>query len=540
MSIVELVAKGEEDLFLTKKPQMTFFKAVYRRNTNFTIEQIPQTFLNTPNFGKKVPCIVNRIGDLIKNITLVITLPAISQIYNADQTVDKNTRFAWIRKIGFGIIKNIEIKIGDKVIQQFTGEWINAWYELNKKEEEFNKIIGNVPEVFNYDNEKDEYKLFIPIPFWFSKSPGLSLPICCLKNHNVEITLELEDLKKCYNITPTHYILMNDYICQFEKDEYITQTVDDIEIVGKFSYFDYETKRLYYSQVSKELFKIAEEDDEKYMIKGLKSKVFAMPHIKDENDNKVEHQHSIVYTYRDLNNINIGECFLLVDYVFLDEKEKERFYQNSHEYLIEQVNETTTQTISSSISRCNLGLKDPVEYIVWYCRQNNLNEMYNNDKFNFTNSYQYNNILQPKVLYDDYYTVEKGDKEITYYFKNNPRLNDEFNYCQSGNSLIKSCKLMFNGIDVVDENYEYFHNIHSMEHFKCNNQTGLCVYSFSLKPLQLQPSGSCNMNKIDNVQIEMHLDKCINENNLGTFKCFSVSYNWLRIKGGYGGLLYIN
>lgn len=536
MSLVELAAKGEEDLFLTTKPQMTFFKAVYRRNTIFTIEQIPQTFLNTPNFGKKVPCIINRIGDLISNITLIITLPSISRIYNADQTVDEYTRFAWIRKIGFGIIKNIEIKIGDKVIQQFTGEWINSWYALNKNDEEINKMIGNVPELFNYDYEKDEYRIYVPIPFWFSKSPGLALPICCLKNHNVEITLELEDLKKCYNITPTHYVLMNDYICQFEEDEYIIQNIDGNEIVGKFAFFDYETKRLYYSQITKELFKIAETNDEKYMIKGTKSNVFAMPHIKTSTDTKQEEKYSIVYTYRDLSNITITDCFLLVDYVFLDEREKERFYSNAHNYLIEQINETTTQTISSAISTVRLGLKDPIEYFVWYVRQNNLNEMYNNDKFNFTNSYQYNDVLKKHILYDDYYV----NGNTTYYVKNNPRVNKEFNYKQTGDSLIKSCKLMFNGIEVVNENYKYFHNIQSYNHFKCNNQKGLCVYSFSINPLDLQPSGSCNMNKIDNVQIELNVDKCINENNLGTFKCFSVSYNWLRIKGGYGGLLFIN
>lgn len=536
MSLVELIAKGQEDLFLTEKPQMTLFKAVYRRNTVFTIEQIPQTFLNTPNFGKKVPCIVNRIGDLIKNITLVITLPSISQIYNTDQTVDKNTRFAWMKKIGFGIIKNIEIKIGDKVIEQFTGEWINCWYALHKKDNEINKMIGNVEDLFKYDNEKDEYKLYIPLPFWFSKSPSLSLPLCCLKNHNVEITLELEDLKKCYTITPTHYILMNDYVCQFEKDEYIVQKIDDNEVVGQFAYFDYETRRLYYSQITKELFKVAENDDEKYVIRGLKSKCIAMPHIKTSTDTSIEQKYSIVYNYRELSNVKLGETFLLVDYVFLEEKEKERFYSNSHTYLIEQVNETTTQTVSSSLSTCNLGLKDPVEYIVWYVRQNNLNEMYNNDRFNFTNSYQYNNILNNRIVYD---TVKEVDDK-KYYGKFNVRLNKDFDYCQNGKSLIKSSKLMFNGIEVVNENYKYFHNIQSINHFHTNTQTGLCVYSFALNPTELQPSGSCNMNKIDNVQIEMKLDECINEHNTGTFKCFSVSYNWLRIKGGYGGLLYIN
>lgn len=541
MSLVELVAKGEEDLFLTEKPQMTFFKAVYRRNTIFTIQQIPQTFLNTPNFGKKVPCIVNRIGDLIKNITLVITLPNISQIYNEDQTIDLLTRFAWIRKIGFGIIKNIEIKIGDKVIQQFTGEWINCWYELNKKEEDFNNMIGNIPELFNYDYEKDEYKLFIPLPFWFSKSPNLSLPICCLKNHNVEITLELEDFNKCYKITPTHSILMNDYLCPFEKDEYIVQNIDGNEIVGQFSYFDYETKKLYYSQITKELFKVAvyneEGDYDKYKIKGLKSNSFAIPYINDGKSNNIENKYSIIYKYRNLSNIKLSDCFLLVDYVFLEEKEKERFYKNSHNYLIEQINEINTQTLSSSISLCNLGLKDPVSYIIWYCSQKNLNEMYNNDKFNFTNSYQYNNILYPNVIFDNYY---KLNDKIKIYGKFNSKINDKFNFNQTGKSLIKKCKLLFNGIEVIDENYEYFHNILSLNHFNCNNQTGLCVYSFAINPLDLQPSGSCNMNKIDNIQIELTLDKCIDENNLGTFKCYSVSYNWLRIKGGFGGLLFIN
>lgn len=540
MSLVELVAKGEEDLFLTEKPQMTFFKAVYRRNTIFTIQQIPQTFLNTPNFGKKVPCIINRIGDLIKNITLVVTLPNISQIYNDDQTIDVLTRFAWIKKIGFGIIKNIEIKIGDKVIEQFTGEWINCWYELNKKEEDFNKMIGNIPELFNYDYEKDEYKIFVPIPFWFSKSPNLALPICCLKNHNVEITLELEDFNKCYKITPTHYILMNDYICSFETDEYIVQNIDGKEIVGQFSYFDYETKKLYYSQITKELFKVAQYNEDgnydNYKIKGLKSNSFSIPYIYDGKSNNMENKYSVIYKYRNLSNIKLNDCFLLVDYVFLEEKEKERFYQNSHTYLIEQINEINTQTLSSSISLCNLGLKDPVAYIVWFCNQKYLNEMYNNDKFNYTNSYQYNNILYPNVIYDNY----KKINDIIIYGKFNSQINDKFNYKQTGKSLIKKCKLLFNGIEVINENYDYFHNILSINNFNCNNQTGLCVYSFSINPLELQPSGSCNMNKIDNIQIELNLDKCIDENNLGTFKCFSVSYNWLRIKGGYGGLLFIN
>lgn len=541
MSLVELVAKGEEDLFLTSKPQMTFFKAVYRRSTVFSFQQIPQTFLNTPDFGKKTPCIINRIGDLISDIVLVITIPSISRIYNADQTVDKYTRFAWIRKLGFGIIKNIDIKIGDKVIQQFTGEWINAWYELNKEEKDFNKIIGNIPELFNYDYEKDEYTLYIPLPFWFSKSPSLVLPLCCLKNHNVEVLLELEDLNKCYKLSPTHYILMNDYVCQFEQDEYIVQTIDDTTIVGQFAFFDYTTRRMYYSQITKELFKLADSDNDKYLIKGLKSNIKLMPLIKD-NSTEQDHKYSIVYTHQAPSNIKVKDCYLLVDYVFIDDQERERFYSHAHNYIIEQVNETITQNISSTITSCSTGLKDPITYLVWYCKQNIFDDMYNNDKFNFTNSYQYNDILYKHILQDDYVISNNNElnEDVLYYIGNNKRLNDKYNHKQTGSSLIKNCRILFNGNEVINESYCYFHNIQSYNHFNCNNQTGLCVYSFAIEPLKLQPSGSCNMNKIDNVKMELTLDNCINTNNTCTFKCYSVSYNWLRIKGGYGGLLFIN
>ena len=168
--------------------------------------------------------------------------------------------------------------------------------------------------------------------------------------------------------------------------------------------------------------------------------------------------------------------------------------------------------------------------------------MYNNDKFNFTNSYQYNDILYKHILQNDYVISNNNElnEDVLYYIGNNKRLNDKYNHKQTGSSLIKNCRILFNGNEVINESYCYFHNIQSYNHFNCNNQTGLCVYSFAIEPLKLQPSGSCNMNKIDNVKMELTLDNCINTNNTCTFKCYSVSYNWLRIKGGYGGLLFIN
>jgi hypothetical protein len=102
--LMQLVAYGEQDIFLTHDPQITFFKVVYRRHTNFSIEQIPQTFTHKPNFGKRVSCIVSKSGDLLGNMFLLVILPSIPQIFNTDGSIDNLTKFAWIRKIGFGII----------------------------------------------------------------------------------------------------------------------------------------------------------------------------------------------------------------------------------------------------------------------------------------------------------------------------------------------------------------------------------------------------------------------------------------------------
>ena len=68
--LMQLVAYGAQDVYLTGKPEITFFKAVYKRHTNFAIECIPQTFLGNPGSGKTVSCALTRNGDLVTNMVL--------------------------------------------------------------------------------------------------------------------------------------------------------------------------------------------------------------------------------------------------------------------------------------------------------------------------------------------------------------------------------------------------------------------------------------------------------------------------------------
>ena len=110
--LIQLVAQGFEDLYLTSDPEVTFFKRIYKRHTNFSLELIPQLFSTTPDFGKRVTCNLSKNADLLSNIYLYIELPSIPKQYNSENELNYIDKFAWAKKIGFSIINYVELEIG--------------------------------------------------------------------------------------------------------------------------------------------------------------------------------------------------------------------------------------------------------------------------------------------------------------------------------------------------------------------------------------------------------------------------------------------
>ena len=104
---MQLVAYGAQDIYLTGNPQITFFKVLYRRHTNFAIESIENTFNGTADFGKKVSCTLARNGDLIHKIYLAVDLPAMSQ---STGTV------AWTRHVGNVLVDEVSLLVGGQTI----------------------------------------------------------------------------------------------------------------------------------------------------------------------------------------------------------------------------------------------------------------------------------------------------------------------------------------------------------------------------------------------------------------------------------------
>lgn len=518
--IIQLVAYGEQDIFLTTNPQITLFKVVYRRHTNFSIEQIPQTFTGTLNFGKKLSCIISKSGDLINNIVLVITLPEIQSLLNINGSKDNITKFAWIRKIGYGIIKSIDIEIGGQLIDRHYGEWLNIWNELNgKKNENIDKMIGNIKDIYTYTESKQEYKLYIPLQFWFCRSSNLALPIMCLQYNDVKINVEINDLDTCYTTTPTHCIKIENDIVNFQKYEYISQTVGNNEAYGIFSHFDPMTKLLYYTKISTMSFLAINDtnfyDDsvyttkqrqaiiDTYSITGRTSGYVASACINVSTTNVV----ASAYTHNDYANIKLGECFLLIDYIFLDNTERLKFFESKHEYLIEQLICTGGKTLDGPVRSVKIGMINPCKLMVWTTQFSYMLNKKINDTFNYTDSYIY----------------------------------DDINYTNSkiGNNIIKQSTILFNGCERLGIHDDiYYGCVQPYQYFKYAPETGINIYSFGLQPDSVQPSGTCNLSKLDNINIKLSMTSKVSSTNTVIFKAYGLTTNMLRINSGIGGLIF--
>ena len=174
---MQLVAYGAQDVFLTGKPEISFFKVVYRRHTNFAMESIEQTFNGNPALGNRVTCTISRNGDLITNMWLECELAG----NNANL----------VNSVGHALIEYVELEIGGQRIDKHYGEWLEIWSELTLPEEKragFKEMIGRRDAGSATAPETKE--LYIPFQFFFCRNPGLALPLIALQYHEVKINLK--------------------------------------------------------------------------------------------------------------------------------------------------------------------------------------------------------------------------------------------------------------------------------------------------------------------------------------------------------------
>ena len=583
---MQLIAYGSQDIYLTGNPTITFFKYMYQRHTNFATEYIRQDFESIPNFNTenktKAKCKINRNGDLISDIYLVYDLPDIysgpkmtvsTNKINLEVSNDDVDYFRWINNLGENIINTVELLIDGHLIDSQYGIWMNIWNELTidkSKRNSYDMMIGNNsmlnnPSLYHgpyvgkstiNNNEEVNNKptinanrLYIPLPFWFCYNPGLSIPLIALQYNELYVYIEFNQLNDLFTVgnppvSPqaifnTDYL--NEYGANYETKTGVTNNPNNLNLSLDLSNEGYSKSNLFYRYIN-----------------GTK------------NNNSSWKQN----------------CYLDINYVFLDREERTKFANISHEYLITQVqsnhfilNNNTSESISGSKNTLNLLFNHPLKELVWVIRRTDVDKR--NQWNNYTiNTYEYdlydnknnylknfaNSVTKPgSITNPDYYHTVKifnilnssqgigtgfvdvnniKNASINPYYDINDFTNRNSDCFNNIENIMYSAKLVFNGNDrfsLKDNNF--FNYLQPYKYHTNTPSSGVNVYSFALNPEDAQPSGTCNASRLNSLQLEINT-RSINSSNPYDFGyeifVFALNMNVLRIMGGIGGLVFSN
>ena len=183
--LMQLVAHGAQDVYLTGDPQITYFKVVYRRHTNFSMESIQQQFSQDVDAGSahKNSCVISRNGDLIGAMYLQYRI-----------------KHGGLADRGFiTYIDDVEVEIGGQKIDKHYGRWLDIWDDLttnSNKDEGLTTMLGNMTTdgtapkaggTHSIDQTDSPAYALVPLSFWFNKNVGLALPLIALQYHEVKL-----------------------------------------------------------------------------------------------------------------------------------------------------------------------------------------------------------------------------------------------------------------------------------------------------------------------------------------------------------------
>ena len=459
--LMQLVAYGAQDVYLTGNPKVTFFQAVYKRHTNFAMELIQQTTNGSPSSSGRVSVTIARNGDLVGNMHVALT-PTSNVLTSNNSGFDTN----WVAERA---IAAVELTIGGQRIDKHYQTWWRLYAEVFLNESDkyaWGKMTTMSNQLATAPTALSVSKVYLPLLFFFNRNPGLYLPLIALQYHEVRL--------------------------DFDLTAYYT------------SYFG---------------------------------------------------------------TTNAFEVW--ANYVYLDTEERRRFAQKGHEYLIEQVQHTGGDQLSTTgsegaVQLVRLSFNHPVKELVWcYTNPNasatsQLNAMWNfctatgnvNVTSNVLALQASNNYIMPNVTGVPQLISTAGVNPTTLGLSSAAFSGNAY-WIEQGTQTLSTAgvpgievgplhlfKVILNGQDRFKEQYgNYFNQVQPFYHHTGTPYPGIYTYSFALQPEEHQPTGTCNFSRIDNAQVSVQMKS----NNSATLqKLFAVNYNILRIQSGMGGLAFSN
>ena len=202
--LMQLVAYGAQDIYLTGNPQITFFKVVYRRHTNFSMEAIQQTFNgNVGVTSSSVTATISRNGDLVSRMWLA------GELNSTGCSLTVGTHSNWTNNTGHAFVKDCEIEIGGQRIDRHYSQWLDVWNELTDHEESEWPGLNKHAAKNSYLKSgsltlpTDNLQIYVPLQFWFCRNPGLALPLIALQYHEVKVKLTTRAITSLVNTDAT-------------------------------------------------------------------------------------------------------------------------------------------------------------------------------------------------------------------------------------------------------------------------------------------------------------------------------------------------
>ena len=531
-ALMQLVAYGAQDVFLTGTPEITFWKVSYRRHTNFAMESIEQTFSGQADFGRRVTCTISRNGDLAYRTYLQVTLPEINQ--DMKKVGEAGVYARWLDFPGEQLIAQVEVEIGGQRIDRQYGDWMHIWNQVTLSSEQqkgYYKMIGHTTQL-TYITDPNfaevngpcassggpsqvcaprktlpETTLYVPLLFWFCRNPGLALPLIALQYHEVKINIDFRPIGECL------------------------WAVKDISATASTQ--------------------------------------------------------SVATAYQQ----SLVAASLYIDYIFLDTDERRKFAQNPHEYLIEQLQFTGDESVGSSSNKIKLNFNHPCKELIWvvqpdanvdYCDSltggSILFKTLGAQPFNYTDAIDAlpnaihafggpaetsgaNAFISTNGLFQMANAIDFTAQATTVPtnaslgqgdwgfggpnggVESGSYVSDAGTFVLAETALDMHCwgenpvvtaKLQLNGQDRFSEREgSYFDVVQPFQHHTRAPDTGINVYSFALRPEEHQPSGTCNFSRIDNAVLQLVLSSAtVTGTQTAKVRVYAVNYNVLRVMSG--------
>jgi hypothetical protein len=485
--LMQLVAYGAQDIYLTGNPQITFFKVVYRRHTNFSMETIQQTLNGTPASGGSSTVTISRNGDLVYKVYVTSTDTAIT--------------------IGSALCSQVECEIGGQLIDRQYEEWNKIWWELTTPASQwdgFKYMIGDAGAGHTIEDQ-NLGRLQVPLNFWFCRNPGLALPLIALQYHEVKLKLTWSAAQSV-STSPEVWI---DYI-YLDTDERrrFAQVSHEylIEQIQKQSANTTGSFKLTFNHPVKELIWTSSADYGTAQLKLNGHDRFAA----QQEEYFQLRQPRDCHTSIPASNIKHGHAKLLAKSVVLFDAETAtlapataaangKFAVDATGYTGGD-NAVKYQVASATAAYASLAVGDVI-------------------KIHYESEAAGASTVSVIATINKIITVATDGTEAAFTLDHN--MPDSV---VGVGSIIK-----IGSTDGSD-------GLGTKNSNTCQLNTFVNVYSFALKPEEHQPSGTCNFSRIDNAQLKITTSTGMTADD----NIYAVNYNVLRIMSGMGGLAYSN